>query len=56
VNINGKKMNRQEAECYLFEQWENGELPSNFTEDHSEYECAVIFTMKNGYYYFEAEL
>jgi hypothetical protein len=44
-----KKMNRQEAENELYSMWENGEIPSNFTEDHSEYEDAVIYLMKYGY-------
>jgi hypothetical protein len=42
-------MTRQEAENILYDMWENGEIPSNFTEDHSEYETAVKFVMANGY-------
>lgn len=42
-------MDRQEAENLLYDMWENGEIPSNFTEDHSEYETAVKFVMANGY-------
>jgi hypothetical protein len=44
-----KIMTRQEAENILYDMWENGEIPSNFTEDHSEYETAVKFVMENGY-------
>jgi hypothetical protein len=44
-----KIMTRQEAENILYNMWENGEIPSNFTEDHSEYETAVKFVMANGY-------
>ena len=43
-----KIMDRQEAENILYDMWENGEIPSNFTEDHSEYETAVKFVMANG--------
>lgn len=43
-------MTKTEAINYLYEQWQNGELPPNFTDDHSEYFKALIFTMKNGYY------
>jgi len=48
-------MNRQQAEDYLYSEWQNGSLPNNFTCDHSEYEEAVKFTMRNGYYYLNAE-
>jgi len=48
-------MTRQEAELYLYSQWANGELPSNFTNDHSEYENAINFTMKFGYYNLNAD-
>ena len=48
-------MTEIEAENYLYELWQNGELPSNFTEDHSEYDAALKFTIKNGYYYLYAE-
>lgn len=43
-------MKRQEAENLLYSMWENGEVPSNFTEDHSEYSDAVKFVMKYGYF------
>lgn len=42
-------MKRQEAENLLYSMWENGEVPSNFTEDHSEYERAVLQVMEIGY-------
>ena len=41
-------MKRQEAENLLYEMWQNGEIPSNFTEDHSEYERAVEQVMEFG--------
>ena len=48
-------MTKKEAENYLYNLWENGDLPSNFTIDHSEYEEALEFTIKNGYYYLYAD-
>lgn len=42
------KMTREQAEMALYELWENGEIPSNFTEDHSEYERAVEEMMEMG--------
>ena len=41
-------MSREEAERKLYFLWENGELPGNFTEDHSEYEYAVKIMMQTG--------
>jgi len=49
-------MNRNRAKQYLYDKWENGELPSNFTEDHTQYEDAIAFLMENNYYYFNSEL
>jgi hypothetical protein len=43
------KKTRQQAEHYLFSLWENGTVPPNFTESHSEYERAVIQVMQLGY-------
>lgn len=40
---------KAEAEIILLSMWENGEVPSNFTEDHSEYAEAVNQIMQNGY-------
>lgn len=42
-------MTQQEAYNELYRMWENGILPSNFTEDHSEYEMAAMQLMKLGY-------
>ena len=47
------KMSKQDAENLLYEMWENGEVPSNFTEGHSEYDYALRFTMKHGYFDYE---
>jgi hypothetical protein len=44
-----RKMSRKKAEEILYNQWEDGEIPSNFTEDHSEYSEAVEQLMKQGY-------
>lgn len=48
-----KKMTEQESHNYLYELWENGEVPSNFTEDHSEYYRAVEQVMELGYIVWE---
>lgn len=42
------KMSKQEAHNILYAMWENGEVPSNFTEDHSEYSTAIRHLMENG--------
>lgn len=41
-------MTREQAEIKLFELWEDGEIPSNLTTDHTEYECAVKLMMRTG--------
>lgn len=43
------KLTREEAHLALYAMWENGEVPSNFTEDHSEYERALEQMMELGY-------
>jgi hypothetical protein len=37
------------AQDILYRMWENGEVPPNFTEDHSEYERAVDCVATHGY-------
>jgi hypothetical protein len=46
-------MSKKDAENYLYAMWENGEVPSNFTEDHSEHGRAVKCVMKFGYLIWE---
>ncbi|SNR60494.1 hypothetical protein SAMN06265371_106199 [Lutibacter agarilyticus] len=41
-------MTREEAENKLYLLWEDGEIPSNFTTEHTEYERAVRLMMKTG--------
>jgi hypothetical protein len=43
-----KRLSRKQAIDLLSEMWESGVLPSNFTEDHSDYPEALNFTMKHG--------
>lgn len=47
------KMTKKQAQDKLYIMWENGEVPSNFTEDHSEYSEAVEQLMKLGYLVWE---
>ena len=47
------KMTRKQAKMKLYSMWENGLVPSNFTEDHSEYERAVLQLMRLGYLVWE---
>jgi hypothetical protein len=47
------KLTKKQAEEKLYSMWEDGEVPSNFTEDHSEYERAVKQMMKLGYIIWE---
>ena len=42
-------MTKKQAHSYLYSLWENGEVPSNFTEDHSHYSTAIDFVVKNNY-------
>jgi hypothetical protein len=44
-----KKMTKKQAKDFLYNMWENNEVPSNFTEDHSEYNRAVEQLMDLGY-------
>ena len=46
-------MTRQQAHDELYSMWENGEVPSNFTEDHSEYETALKQMIRFGFIEFE---
>jgi hypothetical protein len=41
-------MTEQDARNLMYDLWENGEIPNNFDENHSDYEKAVRYTMKNG--------
>ena len=47
------KMTKKQAKGKLYSMWENGEVPSNFTEDHSEYSRAVSQLMKLSYLIWE---
>jgi hypothetical protein len=47
------KMTKKQAQDELYRMWENGEVPSNFTEDHSEYSRAIEQLMKLGYLVWE---
>jgi hypothetical protein len=42
------KITKEQAQDELYSMWENGIIPSNFTEDHSEYDRAVECLMYNG--------
>lgn len=46
-------MTKKQAEDKLYSMWENGEVPSNFTKDHSEYSRAVEQLIKLGYLIWE---
>jgi|SRR5665811_611046 len=46
-------MTKQEAKNHLYDLWQNGVIPNNFDEDHSEYDKAVKFTVKNGEFDYE---
>jgi hypothetical protein len=39
-------MTRKKANEFLYSLWENREVPSDFTEDHSEYDRAVELLIK----------
>lgn len=46
-------MTKKEAHNYLYSLWENGKVPSNFTEDHSEYNRAIGQVIKLGHLIWE---
>lgn len=46
-------MTEKQAHEELYSLWENGEIPSNFTEDHSEYGTAIYQLMKFGFVYWD---
>ena len=48
-NKSKNKMTKEKAHAILYGMWEDGEVPSNFTEDHSEYSTAISHLMKYGY-------
>ncbi|MGY8923865.1 MAG: hypothetical protein ACKVJR_09055 [Flavobacteriales bacterium] len=37
-------MTEQEAKNHLYDLWQNGAIPNNFTEDHSDFHKAVNYT------------
>jgi hypothetical protein len=43
-----KIMTEQQARNLLYDLWENGEIPNNFDENHTDYEKAVKFIIKSG--------
>ena len=46
-------MTKQDAHDFLNELWQNGEIPQNFDENHSDYESAVKYTMENNQFDYE---
>ena len=45
-----QKMTKEQAKKRLYDMWRRGELPSHFTEDHSQYEEAVEHLLVYGWY------
>jgi hypothetical protein len=45
-------MTKKQAKETLYNYWENGKIPANFTEDHSEYQRAVNQLVELGYLIF----
>lgn len=46
-------MTEQDAKNHLYDLWQNGEIPNNFTEDHSDFYKAVNYTIKNNQFDYE---
>ncbi|MFD2915339.1 hypothetical protein [Psychroserpens luteus] len=46
-------MTEQDAKNHLYDLWQNGEIPNNFTEDHSDFYKAVNYTKKNNQFDYE---
>ena len=49
-------MTKIQAERYLYELWEQGEVPANFTVEHTEYNVILKQVMVNGYFNHEEYL
>lgn len=47
------KMSKKRAVEYLYNLWHDLKIPSNFTEDHSEYPRALEQVMEIGYLEYE---
>lgn len=46
-------MTEQDARNHLYDLWQNGIVPNNFDENHSDYEKAVQYTIKNDQFDYE---
>jgi len=46
-------MTKKQAQRKLYNMWETGKVPSNFTEDHSEYSRCIEQLMRLGYFVWE---
>ena len=44
------KLTEKDAHKILYSHWENGFVPNNFTEQHTEYSAAIKFIMIYGYF------
>jgi len=42
-------MTEKQARETLYRMWENGQVPPNFTEDHSNYSIALMQLQKHGH-------
>lgn len=44
------KLTEEEAHNIIYSMWESGLVPDNFTEQHTQYFDAIIFTRVHGYF------
>jgi hypothetical protein len=47
-----KNYTEKQAHELLYSFWESGLVPSNFTEDHTQYGDAITFIIQEGYFNF----
>ena len=40
-------MTKKEAQDYLYELWQKGEIPQDFNENHSDYDSAIEYTIEH---------
>ncbi len=50
---NKNKLTKKQAQDQLYSMWQDGELPQNFTEEHSRYDEAVEQLMELGHLIWE---
>jgi len=48
-----KRYTEKEAHELLYSYWENGLVPNNFTDVHTQYGLAIQYIIENGYFNYD---